>query len=198
MVVNKIDRPSARPEYVVDKTFDLFCDLNANDMQSDFQASAINILGVCCRPVFVCRSLQEPFWRLSKPQAFNCPRLPFTRPMSRYSLSAWARPGIRVRGGDPTAFICLSPGGRVAQLISYPRLVFSYVSVLKPPRHRTNLLRHRPSGIKRNLFIEAEQCAIVPFYASKLCRRNPSLKIFTPDLATLATFETSGACDVGA
>ncbi|CBJ31815.1 PBipA, plastid GTPase BipA/TypA [Ectocarpus siliculosus] len=37
VVVNKIDRPSARPEYVVDKTFDLFCDLNANDEQSDFQ-----------------------------------------------------------------------------------------------------------------------------------------------------------------
>lgn len=39
VVVNKIDRPSARPEYVVDKTFDLFCDLNANDIQSDFQVS---------------------------------------------------------------------------------------------------------------------------------------------------------------
>lgn len=37
VVVNKIDRPSARPDYVVDKTFDLFCDLNANDEQSDFQ-----------------------------------------------------------------------------------------------------------------------------------------------------------------
>eukprot|EP00903_Cladosiphon_okamuranus_P013278 g12379.t1 len=37
VVVNKIDRPSARPEYVVDKTFDLFCDLDANDLQSDFQ-----------------------------------------------------------------------------------------------------------------------------------------------------------------
>lgn len=41
VVVNKIDRPSARPEYVVDKTFDLFCDLNANDIQSDFQASTV-------------------------------------------------------------------------------------------------------------------------------------------------------------
>lgn len=41
VVVNKIDRPSARPEYVVDKTFDLFCDLNANDMQSDFQARTV-------------------------------------------------------------------------------------------------------------------------------------------------------------
>lgn len=37
VVVNKIDRPAARPEYVVDKTFDLFCDLRANDEQSDFQ-----------------------------------------------------------------------------------------------------------------------------------------------------------------
>lgn len=38
VVVNKIDRPAARPAYVVDKTFDLFCDLNASDEQSDFQA----------------------------------------------------------------------------------------------------------------------------------------------------------------
>lgn len=37
VVVNKIDRPSARPDYVVDKTFDLFCDLNAADDQLDFQ-----------------------------------------------------------------------------------------------------------------------------------------------------------------
>jgi len=45
VVVNKIDRPAARPEYVVDATFDLFCELNANDEQTDFKtvyASAIN------------------------------------------------------------------------------------------------------------------------------------------------------------
>ena len=36
VVVNKIDRPSARPEYVVDKVFDLFAELNANDEQMDF------------------------------------------------------------------------------------------------------------------------------------------------------------------
>merc|ERR1740138_393095 len=45
LVVNKIDRPSARPEYVVDKTFDLFCELGASDDQTDFDicyASAIN------------------------------------------------------------------------------------------------------------------------------------------------------------
>jgi len=36
VVVNKIDRPSARPDYVVDATFDLFIDLGATDEQADF------------------------------------------------------------------------------------------------------------------------------------------------------------------
>jgi len=36
VVVNKIDKPSARPDYVVDKTFDLFSELNADDEQMDF------------------------------------------------------------------------------------------------------------------------------------------------------------------
>jgi len=45
VVVNKIDRESARPEYVVDKVFDLFVELDATDIQTDFNvvyASAIN------------------------------------------------------------------------------------------------------------------------------------------------------------
>lgn len=36
LVVNKIDRPSARPHEVTDMTFDLFCELNATDEQLDF------------------------------------------------------------------------------------------------------------------------------------------------------------------
>ena len=36
LVVNKIDRPDARPHEVVDLTFDLFCELNATDEQLDF------------------------------------------------------------------------------------------------------------------------------------------------------------------
>jgi GTP-binding protein len=35
-VVNKIDRPAARPDYVVNATFDLFIDLGATDEQADF------------------------------------------------------------------------------------------------------------------------------------------------------------------
>lgn len=37
VVVNKIDRPSARPDYVINSTFELFIELNASDEQCDFQ-----------------------------------------------------------------------------------------------------------------------------------------------------------------
>ncbi|MFO7765924.1 MAG: translational GTPase TypA [Pelovirga sp.] len=36
VVINKIDRPGARPEAVVDMVFDLFCELNAAEQQLDF------------------------------------------------------------------------------------------------------------------------------------------------------------------
>lgn len=45
VVVNKIDRPSARPDYVIDKVFDLFVELGASDEQTDFDivyASGLN------------------------------------------------------------------------------------------------------------------------------------------------------------
>lgn len=37
VVVNKIDRPAARPDYVVDNVFDLFVELGASDEQTDFR-----------------------------------------------------------------------------------------------------------------------------------------------------------------
>lgn len=37
VVVNKVDRPAARVEYVVDNVFDLFVDLGATDEQTDFR-----------------------------------------------------------------------------------------------------------------------------------------------------------------
>ena len=36
LFINKIDKKDARPEEVINMTFDLFCDLNANDEQLDF------------------------------------------------------------------------------------------------------------------------------------------------------------------
>jgi GTP-binding protein len=45
VVINKIDRPGSRPDWVVDQVFDLFDQLGANDKQLDFPiiyASALN------------------------------------------------------------------------------------------------------------------------------------------------------------
>ncbi len=36
VIINKIDRPNARPAEVLEMVFDLFCDLHANDAQLDF------------------------------------------------------------------------------------------------------------------------------------------------------------------
>lgn len=47
LIINKMDRPQARPDYVVDSTFDLMAELGATDEQMDFQiayASAIKNL----------------------------------------------------------------------------------------------------------------------------------------------------------
>lgn len=37
VVVNKIDRPAARPDFVIDTVFDLFAELDATDEQIDFR-----------------------------------------------------------------------------------------------------------------------------------------------------------------
>ena len=45
VVINKIDKPGARPDWVMDQVFDLFDNLGATDDQLDFEvvyASAIN------------------------------------------------------------------------------------------------------------------------------------------------------------
>jgi GTP-binding protein len=44
VVINKIDRPQARPDWVVDQTFDLFVALNATDDQLDFPIIYTNAL----------------------------------------------------------------------------------------------------------------------------------------------------------
>jgi len=37
VVINKIDKPTARPDFVVDELFDLFVELGAHDEQLDFK-----------------------------------------------------------------------------------------------------------------------------------------------------------------
>jgi GTP-binding protein len=44
VVVNKVDRPNARPNHVVNETFDLFVDLGASDVQAEFATIYTNAL----------------------------------------------------------------------------------------------------------------------------------------------------------
>ena len=44
VVINKIDRPNARPNHVLNETFDLFVDLGANDEQAEFATIYTNAL----------------------------------------------------------------------------------------------------------------------------------------------------------
>lgn len=63
VVVNKIDRPNARPNHVVNETFDLFVDLGASDEQAEFSVIYTNALeGVAGRsPLKIHNSLEPLF-----------------------------------------------------------------------------------------------------------------------------------------
>jgi GTP-binding protein len=54
LVINKVDRPDARIEEVVNQTFDLFVDLDANDEQADFP-----IVYACARQGWCTHDLKE-------------------------------------------------------------------------------------------------------------------------------------------
>ena len=46
LVLNKIDRPGARPDWVLDQVFDLFDRLGGNDEQLDFPVVYVALNGV--------------------------------------------------------------------------------------------------------------------------------------------------------
>ena len=55
VVINKIDKPDARPDAVHSKVFDLFCELNASDEQLDFP-----VLYASGRDGWAVRELDDP------------------------------------------------------------------------------------------------------------------------------------------
>src|SRR5690242_12387955 len=55
VVINKVDRKDARPQEVVNETFDLFVELGANDEQADFPVLFTNAKAGIAQ-----RSLEEP------------------------------------------------------------------------------------------------------------------------------------------
>ncbi len=64
-VINKIDRGDARPSEVVNELFDLFCDLEASDDQTDFSiVYAIGKLGVAKRELAQEAKNLEPLFQL--------------------------------------------------------------------------------------------------------------------------------------
>jgi len=63
VVVNKIDRPGSRPEYVLDNTFDLFVELEATDEQCDFPlVYASGIAGIAGMEVDKMADTLEPLF----------------------------------------------------------------------------------------------------------------------------------------
>jgi len=55
VVINKVDRPGARPEEVVNMVFDLFCELDANEEQLDFP-----IVYASAKQGYAMRELEQP------------------------------------------------------------------------------------------------------------------------------------------
>jgi len=124
VVVNKVDRPGARPEWVVNQTFDLFDRLGANDAQLDFPvvyASALNgwtTLDAAVaksgeqrgdmRPLFetILRSVPAPDGNVDGPLQFQMSALDYSSYVGRLGIG-------RIRRGS------LVPGQEVA-LLDHP------------------------------------------------------------------------------
>jgi len=119
VVINKIDRPGARPEWVVDQTFDLFDKLGATDEQMDFPvvyASALNGFAMTdlskpstdMRPLFdtVLKHVKQPEGDSSAPLQFQISALDYSSFVGRIGVGRVTRgtlkPGqeVMVLNGD--------------------------------------------------------------------------------------------------
>ena len=95
VVVNKVDRPGARPDWVVDQVFDLFDRLGANEEQLDFPviyASAIEgISGLDHEHMLrICSHCLKPLWK-------KCPRRrSIALDLCRCKLAHWTTPVMLV------------------------------------------------------------------------------------------------------
>lgn len=117
VVLNKIDRPGARCDWVINQTFDLFANLGATDEQLDFPvvyASAINGYAMLkesdtsdsMKPLFdtVLRHVQEPEGDPSAPLQFQISALDYSTYTGRMGIG-------RIRNG------VLKPGSVVAVML---------------------------------------------------------------------------------
>jgi GTP-binding protein len=133
VVINKIDRPGARPDWVVDQTFDLFDKLGATDEQMDFPvvyASAINGYamldldkpGTDMRPLFdtVLKHVPEPKGDSAAPLQFQISALDYSTFVGRIGVGRVTRgtikPGqeVMVLNGDKPP-----KKGRINQVLGF-------------------------------------------------------------------------------
>ncbi|CAH1388330.1 translational GTPase TypA [Candidatus Nitrotoga sp. M5] len=108
VVINKIDRPGARPEWVVDHTFDLFDKLGATEAQMDFPivyASALNGYATLdlanpsadMRPLFetVLKHVPAPTGDMDGPLQFQISALDYSSFVGRIGVGRVSRGRIR-------------------------------------------------------------------------------------------------------
>ena len=108
VVINKIDRPGARPEWVVDHTFDLFDKLGATDVQMDFPivyASALNGFATLdlanpskdMRPLFdtVLKHVPAPVGDMDGPLQFQISALDYSSFVGRIGVGRVSRGRIK-------------------------------------------------------------------------------------------------------
>jgi GTP-binding protein len=111
VVVNKIDRPAARTDYVVNATFDLFIDLGATDEQADFPVIytvalegragyQADTLGPDLRPLFdtILKRLPPPLVEMEKPPRLLVTSLAYDNYIGRIAIGRlWSG---TLRGGQ--------------------------------------------------------------------------------------------------
>ncbi|CAH1206621.1 50S ribosomal subunit assembly factor BipA [Candidatus Nitrotoga sp. BS] len=108
VVINKVDRPGARPEWVVDHTFDLFDKLGATEAQMDFPivyASALNGYATLdlanpstdMRPLFetVLKHVPEPTGDTDGPLQFQISALDYSSFVGRIGVGRVSRGRIK-------------------------------------------------------------------------------------------------------
>jgi GTP-binding protein len=133
VVINKVDRPGARPDWVVDQTFDLFDKLGATDEQMDFPvvyASALNGYATTdlskpstdMRPLFdtVLKHVKAPEGDSSAPLQFQISALDYSSFVGRIGVGRVTRgtikPGqeVMVLNGDKPP-----KKGRINQVLGF-------------------------------------------------------------------------------
>jgi GTP-binding protein len=137
VVVNKIDRPAARPDYVIDAVFDLFCELEATNEQCDFPVVyASGMSGIAgpepdqladdLEPLFqaILREVDAPAVDATAPTRMQVCALDYDEHKGRIGIGRVER-GC-VRRGD--SFIYTIPGGeqkrgKITELFVYDNFI---------------------------------------------------------------------------